>query len=113
MNSIQNPEKQIVNDFIPSLNAFLVGELVIADHSVLLMFQSVKAPIESKVDFAKLLLERQLLTESSAISYLEKFINENTTPQIPKSIIQEIREELFSDLVGKITAKTKKIFKLS
>jgi len=113
MNSIQNPERQVLNDFIPSLNAFLEGDLVIADHSVLIMFQSVNAPVENKVGFAKLVLERQLLTETSTISYLEKFINENATPQIPKSMIQEIRKELFSDLFGKITAKTKKIFKLS
>ena len=113
MNSIQNPERQVLNDFIPSLNAFLEGDLVIADHSVLIMFQSVNAPVENKVGFAKLVLERQLLSETSVISDLEKFINENSMPEISKSIIQEIREELFSDLIGKITAKTKKIFKLS
>ena len=117
MNSIKNPEKKLINDFIPSLNAFLKGDLVIADHSVLIMFKSVNAPVKNKVEFAKLVLEKNLLKETESRSYLENFISENSIQEIHKSITQEIRESLmrliFKNIIEKVSNKIKETLKLS
>ena len=46
MNSLNNPDKIISgNDFIPSLMSFIEGDIIIADHSVLIMFDSLEVPI--------------------------------------------------------------------
>ena len=102
MNSLNIPVKIISgNDFIPSLMSFLEGDIIIADHSVLIMFDSLEVPIENKVNFARLILERNLLIDLSSKDYLENFITENSLHEIHSSVFE------------KISSKIKKILKIS
>ena len=97
MNSLNNPDKIISgNDFIPSLMSFLKGDIVIADHSVILMFNSLEVPVENKIKFAELVLHKNLLRNIESRNYLQSFINQNSFQIEPQGILERFSNRIKS-----------------
>ena len=95
MNNLNNPGEIISgNDFIPSLMSFLEGDIVIADHSVILMFNSLEVPVENKIKYAELVLNRNLLRNIDSRNYLQSFINQNSFQIESQGILERFSDKI-------------------
>ena len=92
MNNINCKPTYLQNgkDFVSTLNSFVKGDIFLAEHTLLFMFNSVDVSTENKIVFAKALLANDKLKDPKVIAFFQDYILQNTQPEKLPTIIEKV-----------------------